>query len=118
MYGSSATTDSQGNFTLFNIPEGKQTVSFTASGYKPYSLTVNVTAGEITDTGRIVMTVEDTAENPGGPDDPDNPTDPTDPADPGTPGSSGSSGSHRDGSSGVADKTVNAPGRVRGNGFI
>ncbi|MUG25450.1 hypothetical protein GNQ08_24085 [Paenibacillus macerans] len=114
VYGSSATTDSQGNFTLFNIPEGKQTVSFTASGYKPYSLTVNVTAGEITDTGRIVMTVEDTAENPGGPDDPDNPTDPTDPADPGTPGSSGSSGSHRDGSSGVADKTVNAPGESAG----
>ncbi|GJM73792.1 hypothetical protein HMSSN036_60080 [Paenibacillus macerans] len=92
VYGSSAATDSQGNFTLFNIPEGKQTVSFTASGYKPYSLTVNVTSGEITDTGRIVMTVEDTAENPGGPDDPVNPTDPTDPtnptdpADPGTPG--------------------------------
>ncbi|RRJ64739.1 hypothetical protein EHV15_18765 [Paenibacillus oralis] len=121
VYGNSATTDSQGNFILYNIPEGKQTVTFTASGYKTYSLTVNVTAGESTDVGRIAMTIEDTPENPGDPDDPDgpagptDPTDPTDPTgptgptDPGTPGSSGSSGSHRSRSSAGADKPGDTP---------
>lgn len=109
VYGNSATTDSQGNFTLFNIPEGKQTVTFTASRYKTYSLTVNVTAGEITDVGRIAMTIEDTPENP---EDPVDPTDPTDPADPGTPEGSGSSGSHRSRSS----TGTNKPGDVPASG--
>ncbi|MGZ7445157.1 S-layer homology domain-containing protein [Paenibacillus sp. TH7-28] len=118
VYGNSATTDSQGNFTLLNIPEGKQTVTFTASGYKTYFLIVNVTAGEITDVGRIAMTSEDTPENPGDPVDPTDPTDPVDPTDPtnptdpGTPGGSGSSGSHRSRSSAVMDKPQDVPAPV------
>jgi len=48
-------TDNTGSFTLSNIPQGNQTITFSLSGYTALSTTINITAGSIHDLGTIVL---------------------------------------------------------------
>lgn len=48
-------TDSEGEFTLNNLAEGRHTLTVTSAGYKEHTVTVNVIADKTTEVGRIVL---------------------------------------------------------------
>ncbi|GEM_PF-934406 len=52
----STTTDSQGRFSLTDIDEGNQTITFSASRYRSTSITAEVIAGTTIDAGSIQLT--------------------------------------------------------------
>jgi hypothetical protein len=49
--GESATTRSDGSYSLSHVPEGSQTLSFSKSGYQSSSRTVSIIAGQSLDAG-------------------------------------------------------------------
>ncbi len=51
----SAITTNKGEFTLSDIPQGSQTITFSLTGYTTASVTVNITAGSIIDLGTIPL---------------------------------------------------------------
>lgn len=58
--GQGSVTDSTGSFTLSNIPQGTQQISFSLSGYATSTVTVSVTAGSIINIGAIGLSVNPT----------------------------------------------------------
>ena len=48
-----AMTDSTGNFTLVNIPQGNQTITFSFSGYMQSTATIAVAGGSISNMGTV-----------------------------------------------------------------
>lgn len=48
-------TDSTGNFSLSNIPQGSQKINFSLAGYVGTSATVNIVAGSIINLGTITL---------------------------------------------------------------
>lgn len=56
----SATTDSTGAFSLSNIPQGSQQISFSLSGYATSTATVNIIAGSIVNLGTIPLSTNPT----------------------------------------------------------
>lgn len=56
----STTTTNTGEFTLSNIPQGSQQISFSLSGYAASTVTVNITAGSIINIGTIGLSVNPT----------------------------------------------------------
>ncbi|MCL4479366.1 MAG: carboxypeptidase regulatory-like domain-containing protein [Deltaproteobacteria bacterium] len=53
----SATTDSSGNFSLANVPQGSQQVSFLLAGYASSTVTANVSGGSVVNLGNIGLSV-------------------------------------------------------------
>jgi hypothetical protein len=53
--GFSATTDSNGNFTLAGVPPGPQTLTISRSGFSPATKLVPVIAGETVSAGTIAL---------------------------------------------------------------
>ena len=60
--GRAATSGADGTFTVLNLPTGDQTVRATASGYQPYSGTVNL-APVLNDVGAVYMAPVTSASN-------------------------------------------------------
>jgi prenyltransferase beta subunit/protocatechuate 3,4-dioxygenase beta subunit len=56
----SATTTNTGEFTLSDMPSGSQTITLSLNGYATASVTVNITAGSITDLGTITLSTSPT----------------------------------------------------------
>ena len=54
--GFSTTTDSNGNFTLTDVPPGPQTLTVSRSGFSPTTKTVTVVAGTSVSAGAIPLT--------------------------------------------------------------
>ncbi|SFE40753.1 S-layer homology domain-containing protein [Paenibacillus algorifonticola] len=51
----STVTDSEGKFTLDNIPNGEHTIKVTAQGYETLDQIANVLAGQVVDLGAITL---------------------------------------------------------------
>ncbi|MFB9277097.1 S-layer homology domain-containing protein [Cohnella cellulosilytica] len=64
--GIAGSTDVEGKFALHNVVPGTHTLSVSASGYRVYSATVNVAAGEAADAGRIKLIVASVPGSSGG----------------------------------------------------
>ncbi|GIQ69040.1 hypothetical protein DUZ99_07640 [Xylanibacillus composti] len=62
----STTTDSLGSFTLTGVGEGSQTIALSAAGYVREEVEVQITAGEVTDVGKIRLTADVEIPSPAG----------------------------------------------------
>jgi hypothetical protein len=56
----STTSDAKGVFTLLEIPPGTRNLDFSLQGYAPSSLTVDIPAGAVVDTGTLPLFSEPT----------------------------------------------------------
>ena len=61
-----ALTDAEGHFALRDVAQGTHTLTVSAGGYRSYSIEVNVVSGEITDAGRIELTLANVPGSSGG----------------------------------------------------
>jgi uncharacterized membrane protein len=62
--GKSATTGSDGSYTITEITPGTQTLSFSKSGYIPYSKSISITTGQNTSAGDNYLTIPTIAQTP------------------------------------------------------